>query len=253
MTKTRRIVFIVICILAIAVLAGLGVWQVQRMQWKARVIEQSVAALTAEPVTINDIYAGIEYGYDVDRLRIRLNGSYRHDLERFVYTPTKRGIGYRVLTPFVDDTGFLVFVDRGWIPENLKDAKSRKQARQPENRITITGITRVHPVSLTWFLADPDLTNNVWYWYNPQSMALSLPGGVGQTADGQLPLISPVFVQLEPEGEPGQGRWPKISPINEDIQNNHLVYAITWFSMAIIILVMLILFLRTQKATRSKQ
>ncbi len=250
MTKSRRILFVVFSILVILVLTALGAWQLQRMKWKARVIEQSISALTAEPVAINDIFAGIEYGFDVDRLRIRLKGKYRHDLERYVYTPTKRGIGYQVVTPFIDDTGFLVFVDRGWVPEKFKDPKARKPARQPENDITITGISRVHPVKLKWFLADPDFANNVWYWYDPDTLAKSMPSGIGETADGQLPLISPVFVQLEPKGEPGDGQWPEIPPADTDLPNNHLKYAITWFSLAAILFVMLLVFLRTQKVKR---
>ena len=256
MTKARRIIFVSFSSLMIITLIALGAWQLQRMQWKARIIEQSISALTAKPVTINDIYAGIEYGYDIDRLRIRLKGAYRHDLERYVYTPTKKGIGYQVITPFVDETGFLVFVDRGWVPEAYKDPKVRKatkqSARKPENNITITGITRVHAVKLTWFLADADLTNNVWYWYDPMTMANSLPSGVGETADGQLPLISPVFLQLEPKGEPGEALWPEILPIDVNLPNNHLNYAITWFLLALIIFVMLLVFLRSERRKRAK-
>ncbi len=253
MSKARRITFITVCTLSIILFIGLGVWQIQRMQWKARIIEQSISALTANPVTITDIYGGMENGYDIDRLRISLTGKYLHNLERYVYTPTPKGIGYQVITPFVDETGVLVFIDRGWVPEALKDPEVRKPARQPENSITITGITRVHPVMVTWFLADADLANKVWYWYDPITMAYSLPSGVGEAADGQLPLISPVFLQLEPKGEPGTGKWPEIGPVYPDLPNNHLIYAMTWLSLALVTLVMLGVFIRSERRKRAKK
>jgi len=248
MTRSRRIGFIVFSGVMIISLLALAGWQVQRMQWKSRLIEQSISALTAKPVTINDITAGIEYGFDVDWLRVRLTGTYRHDLERYYYRPTKQGIGYQVITPFIEDSGFIVFVDRGWVSEAAKDPKTRKSARQPENKITITGVSRVHASGLALFQADPDTANNVWYWYDLTTLTKSLPPNLGETTaeenGGQLPIVSPVFVQLEPKGEPGEGAWPKIEPVKLGLANNHKQYAITWFLLGIIMMLMLILFLR---------
>ena len=252
MTKSRRTGFTIFALAMIISLLGLGTWQLQRLQWKLGLIKQTQAALTANPVSINDITAGIEYGYDVDRLRIRLTGSYRHDLERYVYSPAKAGLGYKVLTPFIDDTGVLVFVDRGWVPLKAKDPATRQSPRQPKGKITITGITRLHNPGLTIFQADADTKNNVWYWYDRETLAASLPAGVGETADGQLPIISPVFVQLEPGGEPGTGKLPIISPIKVDLPNNHLQYAITWYAMALIMSITLLVFLRTERSKNNK-
>jgi len=249
MTKARRTGFIIFSLLLVAFLVALGSWQIHRMQWKRQLISQSTAAVTAKPVSINDIAAGIEYGYGVDWLRIKLTGTYRHDLERYTYAPGKAGPGYQVITPFLDDSGFLVFVDRGWISDKAKDPKSRKNARQSENTITITGITRLHEPSMTVFLPDADTDNNVWYWYDRKTLAASLPAGIGQTADGQSPIISPVFVQLEPKGEPGAGIWPKIGPVKTDLPDNHLQYAFTWFSLAVFMCIMLVVFLRANKST----
>ncbi len=251
MTKGRRIGFIAFSLLMIVCLVALGAWQLQRMQWKAQLIEQSKSALTAKPVSINDITAGIEYGFSVDWLRIELTGSYRHDLERYIYSPTKAGIGYQIITPFIDDAGILVFVDRGWVPATAKDLANRQPARQPENKIVITGVTRLHIPGTTLFQAQADRVNNVWYWYDRETLATSLPTGTGETTDGQLPIISPVFVQLEPNGEPGVGEWPKIGPVKIELPNNHLHYAITWLSLALITLVMLIIFLRANRKTKA--
>jgi len=247
MSKGRRTAFIIFSLFLIACLVALGSWQIQRMQWKRQLITNSKAAVTAKPVSANDIAAGAEYGYDVDWLRIRLSGSYRHDLERYIYAPGKAGLGYQVITPFIDDSGFLLFVDRGWVSVANKNPKTRKNLRQPEGKITIIGITRLHEPGLTLFLPAADTGKNVWYWYDRQTLAASLPAGIGKSADGQLPIISPVFVQLEPGGEPGEGVWPKVAAVEINLPDNHLQYAITWFTLALFMLAMLVIFLRANK------
>ena len=247
MTKSRRTAFTIFSLLIIAGLLALGSWQIHRMQWKRQLIAHSKAAVTAKPVSINDIAAGIEYGYGVDWLRIKLTGSYRHDLERYMYAPKKTGQGYQVITPFLDDSGFLVFVDRGWVSEMDKNPASRKDARKPENTITITGITRLHEVGIALFMPDADSVKNVWYWYDRKTLAALLPADIGKSADGQLPVISQVFVQVEPKGEPGAGVSPQIAPVEINLPDNHLQYAITWFTLSVFMLAMLVIFLRANK------
>lgn len=247
MTKRRRILFVLISCVMIASLAALGIWQLKRMQWKDQLIAQISTTLTAKPVSINDITAGIEYGYDVDWLRIKLTGTYLHNLERYVYAPGKAGIGYQVITPFIEKSGSLVFVDRGWVSEAQKNQKTRQPKRQPEGTINLIGVTRVHQANMTLFQADADLASKTWYWYDLETMAADLPAGVGQTPDGQLPVISPVFMQIEPGGEAGTGDWPKIPPVKLELPNNHFQYAITWLSLAVIVFGMMIVFLKKQK------
>ena len=100
-----------------AMLLALGTWQVLRLQWKERLIEARAGALTANPVTMADIEAGIEHGYDVDFLKVRMTGD-------TVMTPPATSTvrvasapALQVITPFIDRTGFVVLGDRGFIDE----------------------------------------------------------------------------------------------------------------------------------------
>ncbi len=247
MRKARRIGFLIFAILLFIVLVGLALWQVQRLQWKNDLVEQSQHAVTAKPVTITDIEAGLEYGFNVNFLRARLNGHYRHDLERYIYRSNKSKPGFHVVTPFIEDTGYIVFVDRGWVPQAKRLPKDRPTSRKPEGKITITGVTRNHATGYQIFLPDPDLSKSIWYWYDRPSLAHSLPAGIGKMPDGQQAIISSLFFQLEPNGEPAKGDVPKILPVTVKLTNNHLQYAITWFALAFILLVMTIYFMRVSK------
>lgn len=247
MDKTRRIGFLVFAVTLFTVLVGLAIWQVQRLQWKQDLIEQSKHAVTAKPVTITDIEAGLEYGFNVNFLRARLNGHYRHDLERHVYRSNKSKPGYQIITPFIEDKGYIVFVDRGWVPQRARLEKDRPTSRKPKGQITITGITRNHAQSSTLFLPDADLKKNIWYWYDRETLALSLPPATGKMSDGQQAVISSLFFQLEPKGEPGTTSVPQIRPVIIKLTNNHLEYALTWFALAFILLVMTIYFMRVSK------
>jgi len=247
MIKARRIGFLIFATLLFTVLVGLAVWQLQRLQWKNDLIEQSRNAVTAKPVSITDIEAGQEYGFNVNFLRAQLNGYYRHDLERYIYRSNKSKPGYHIVTPFIEDKGYIVFVDRGWVPQKQRLPKDRPNSRKPEGKITITGVTRSHATGLKLFLPDPDMTKKIWYWYDRESIAKSLPAGLGAMSDGQQAIVSAMFFQLEPKGEPGAGNLPKILPVTIKLTNNHLQYAITWFALAFILLVMTIYFIRSSK------
>ena len=110
---------VVAAVIGILLLVGLGSWQVLRLQWKLDLIEKRESSLTGNPVTIYDIEAGMEHGYDVDFLRVRLTGRYRHEATRYVYRARGKRPGFQVITPFIDKSGFIVFVDRGFIDQRM--------------------------------------------------------------------------------------------------------------------------------------
>jgi surfeit locus 1 family protein len=251
MTKARKIGLLVFATLLMAILLGLGAWQLQRLQWKENLIAQSKSAVNAKPVSLTDIEAGLENGYDVNLLRVRMTGIYHHDLERYVYRSNGKKPGFHVVTPFIEETGYVVLVDRGWVNEKNRLPKDRQDARKPEGKINITGITRVHATGLKMFLPDADRKKNIWYWYDRNGLAQSYPEGLGQSADGQMAITAALFLQVEPGGEPGNGLWPQIPPVEIKLTNNHLQYAITWFALALALLVMGILFFQSGREKKT--
>ena len=155
---------VVAAVIGIFLLVGLGSWQVLRLQWKLDLIEKRVSSLTGNPVTIYDIEAGMEHGYDVDFLRVRLNGKYRHDATRHVYRPRGKWPGFQVITPFIDKSGFIVLVDRGFIDQRMHKAPIAGDTRKPEGDLTITGITRnrASGTGMIWSVSLPRCRTICW-------------------------------------------------------------------------------------------
>ncbi|MGI9511860.1 MAG: SURF1 family protein [Anderseniella sp.] len=249
----RRSWPIVVAALAgIALLVGLGSWQVLRLQWKLDLIEKRNSSLTGNPVTIYDIEAGMEHGYDVDFLRVRLNGYYRHDATRHVYRARGKRPGYQVITPFIDKSGFVVFVDRGFIDQRMLKVPIAGDTRKPEGELTITGVTRNRASDRNMFSPEADTGKGVWYWYDLVGLSASMPSDLLEGYQGPEPITSAMFVQLEPGGEPGASKWPEPEDLKVELPNNHLQYAFTWYALALVLAVMSWLFVRKRRRETSQ-
>jgi len=236
---------IVATVISLVILVGLGTWQMYRLQWKQQLIESRESALTADPVTMADIEAGIEHGYDVDFLKVRMTGEYRHQSTRYVYRPRGMRSGLQVITPFIEKSGFVVLVDRGFIDETRLGETTGM--RLPEGEITVSGVTRARAGDRNLFSPEADTARNVWYWYDLPGIAGSLPEDLSDEINGQPPITASVFVQLEPGGEPGEEKSPEPEDLKVELPNNHLQYALTWYSLALVLLVMSWLFIRRRQ------
>ena len=248
----------------IAVLIALGSWQLQRLAWKQQLISYRQQAISADPVSLTDIEAGIEHGYDVNLLRAKATGYYRHDLERFVYYLRGGKIGWRVVTPFVAPGRFIILVDRGFVPDNRKAQSTRPQSvalssLTPQIKLNdevdwpqaaeITGYVRVHANSAGIFTPANDPDANRWFSYDLAAMSATLPDDVGFKSPDSYAAMLPVYLQLEPGGEPAEKKLPIIDPLDTKLTNNHLHYAITWYCLAGILAAISFLFIRSRRQT----
>ena len=233
--------------IGIVLLLGLGTWQMVRLQWKLDLIEKRTASLSGNPVTIQDIEAGMEHGYDVDFLKVKLNGSYRHAATRYVYRARGQRPGYQVITPFIDNSGFVAMVDRGFIDQRMLTAPIADDTRKPEGEISIIGVTRNRASDRNLFSPDADRANNIWYWYDLPGISQSMPQDLAEGYTGPEAITSAMFVQLEQGGEPGAGNWPDPEDLKVELPNNHLQYAITWYSLALVLVVMSWLLIRRSR------
>ncbi len=122
---------------------GLGIWQVERLQWKLDLIARVDARVHADPVAApgKDEWAHINRKDDEYR-HVTLTGTYLNDKEILVHALTERGSGYWVLTPMRSDAGVLIFINRGFVPGEKRDAASRAQT-QIAGETTVTGLLRM--------------------------------------------------------------------------------------------------------------
>jgi surfeit locus 1 family protein len=215
---------------AVLVLIGLGVWQIERLQWKEGLIAQRdrmvAAAPIAPPQTLDDARAN-EFRPVVD------DGVLLNDREIFLAASSESGgSGYQVLTPLREAGGRIIFVNRGFIPLELKDP-AKRAAGQLSGAVRITGLLRIAPAKKpSFFLPDnrPDL--NLWFWVDLP--AIEKATGIENAA--------PFYI--DSDKTPNPGGWPRGGVTRLELPNDHLQYAITWFALAIALSVIYVLYHR---------
>jgi len=225
------------------ILVSLGVWQVQRLQWKEALIARVESRLKAEPVaapgpgawpTLDPVAAEYE--------PVTVTGRYLNDKEAhvvFALTEPKGpigGIGYMVMTPFETADGWIVYVNRGFVPRDRKDPASRAEGII-DGTTTVTGLLR-ETSRAAWFSPADNPAHNEWFSRDPAAFATAsgLPG------DKIAPyIIDVVFDPNLPGGLPQGGETLVSFP------NNHLQYAITWFGLAIALAVIFTTFALRQR------
>src|SRR5512144_1126678 len=163
MTRKGLAWFTLFTLAAVALLIGLGVWQLKRLAWKEGLIAEIEARAKGMPITLKEAIAVSREGRDPSYYRVRVKGSFDHAKERYLYALSNDGEpGWHVITPFDSVEGDLVLIDRGFVPDNLRDPSSRV-ASQLEGEVDVTGLVRL-PESPGPFTPDNEPDNNRWFW-----------------------------------------------------------------------------------------
>jgi surfeit locus 1 family protein len=218
----------VVAAAALGILVSLGVWQVQRLQWKealiARVTERADAAPVPAPAP--DQWIGLDIA-EIEYQPVSVSGRFLHQAEAHVFTVLSAprgphgGTGYLITTPLATTDGWIVYVNRGFVPEDRKDPVTRPDG-QISGELTVTGLLRA-PRRRTWLSADDDLAGNVWFSRDPAHFA----AWAGLAAERVAPYT------IDMSFDPGLvGGLPQGGETLVRFQNNHLGYALTWFGLA---------------------
>lgn len=205
-------------LVGLALLVGLGVWQIQRLHWKEGLLARIHALQSAQAQPLAPALGRLAAGQDVNFTRVEAQCP---DIETTAYVrlwavPDAR-YGYRVITPCALSDGPYgsILVDRGFVA--MDDAA--KLAPGARLAGPITGV--LYRGDRANLLTPPDQpAQKLWYARDIPAMAQAL--GAARPA--------PVFLMLEAPAPGGVGPTPMATP--PDIPNNHLQYAITWFGLA---------------------
>jgi surfeit locus 1 family protein len=224
---------------AVLVLIGLGVWQIERLQWKEGLIAQRDRMVAEVPIpppqTLEEAHTN-EFRHVVD------DGVLLNDKEIFLAAASDSGrSGYQVLTPLREPGGRIIFVNRGFIPLELKDP-TKRSAGQPTGTVRIAGLLRIAPAKKpSFFLPDnrPDL--NLWFWVDLPAIAKT--AGIDDAA--------PFYIDADKT--PNPGGWPQGGITRLELPNDHLQYAITWFALAIALIVIYVLYHRHNPPPESQR
>lgn len=199
----------------LAVLLSLGVWQVNRLHWKLGLIAQVNRNLTLPPVSLD---TALTLGKTAEYRRVALTGRFEHAKEAYVYGIVGGAPAYHVVTPLVTETGRMLLVDRGIVPDELRAPVTRK-AGQVTGLQHVVGVWRT-PDQPGAFTPEPDAAHRIWYSRDVKSIA----------AADHVTLAALVMVEADATSNPGG--WPKGGQTVVTFRNEHLSYAVTWFGLA---------------------
>lgn len=215
-SRTGLLAFAILALVCAVGFTGLGIWQVERLAWKNGLIAAVESRVNADPLDLEAAdWAEIDAA-ETEYQRVEVEGHY---LETDVLTQavTALGGGFWVMTPLALDDGRQVLVNRGFVSAEQREAGIPR----PEGAVEVRGLLRQSEPG-GGFLRSNDPAGDRWYSRDVDAIGAAL--GVGDPA--------PFFVDAEagPEAYPVGG----LTVIS--FSNNHLVYALTWFGLALLCL-----------------
>lgn len=218
---------------------ALGNWQVHRRAWKLDLIARVDARLQAEPIpaparaewpTLNK--ATHEY------LKVCADGVYLHDRETLVQAVTRLGPGRWLLTPLQQADGSVVLVNRGYVDEAHYTADTRRDA-QAQDAVHVCGLLRLSEPGGAFLRRNAPTEGR---WYSRDTAAIAAARGLVPTE------VAPYFIDAD--ATPNPGSWPVGGLTVVQFPNSHLVYAITWYGLALMTAAALVALLRHERARR---
>lgn len=204
--------------LALAVLCSLGVWQLQRLQWKEELIAKVEARLGAAPIAFEEALIRAETGEDLEYQPVRLEGVYEHDREAHVFGTLDGAPGVYVFTPLKFAPDRVAYVNRGFVPQGADPATRT----DPQGSLTVVGLLRraETPKGLQRLFRPKDQPeDNLFFVRDPRIFA-AIRGL----------YATPFYV--DSDGAESSGPWPKGGATRVEFSNRHFEYALTWFGLA---------------------
>lgn len=216
-------------VIMLAVLLGLGTWQVQRLHWKEGLIATINQRIHLPAV---DLDTALKEG-EADYRHVTVSGLFQHDHEFYMTAVSLTGEGgYYVLTPLQLDDGRYILINRGWVPYDKRDP-SRRFDGQVFGPVAVTGLLRKPHVS--WLQPANDPAGNNWYGVDLSAMAK------------QAHVTEFVPYVLDADATPNPGGYPMGGQTHIILPNNHFMYALTWYSLALSLVIIYLI-----QAHRSK-
>ncbi len=211
------------------VLVGLGLWQLQRLQWKEAVLAEISARIVAAPVAVP-----ADPDPEADRyLPVVATGRTTGEELLALVSLKQVGAGYRVISAFETVGGRRILLDEGFIRTTERDAP------RPAAALEVTG--NLHwPDEVDGFTPDPDLASKLIFSRDVPFLAETL---------GTEPIL---IIAREVSGT--ANRATPLPVTTTGIPNNHLGYAVQWFGLALVWAGMTGFFLwRMTRANRERQ
>lgn len=247
--RARLVAPTLLTVAGLAVLIGLGTWQMQRKVWKEHVMSALATRSASTAIAATHDWPGLPC-FDAKTTAtqnpceyqpVSLRGTFDHTRERHIFTAAPDaakiapgGRGYWVFTPLhLEGSNKTVFVNRGYVPEELKDPQKRVLG-QTSQTIEVAGLYR-SAQERSWFDGANDPARNIWYVRAPAEM---------WPVDPADPVLDEHWAYVDMTGPEPAGGWPKPIADQVRISNRHLEYALTWYALAATLAVIFVGFAR---------
>ncbi|MCH2095917.1 MAG: SURF1 family protein [Rhodobacteraceae bacterium] len=218
---TRILAPLLIGLAGIAILICLGVWQIQRLSWKQAILVQIETTIEGPRRPLPLAPTPQDHRY----MPVNLTGTIEDGEIHVLVSVKRRGAGYRIIVPLETDDGRRILLDRGFVPVGQRDTERRT------GPVSVDG--NLHwPDDRNSATPENDVTGNTWFARDIDAMAEALS-------------TAPILV-IARSMSPTDA---SVSPLPVDtsgIPNDHLQYAVTWFSLAGVWLIMTALWIRRQ-------
>jgi surfeit locus 1 family protein len=224
----RKLVWAVAAGFACAGFVALGNWQVHRRAWKLDLIARVDQRISAAPVAAPTRAQWTHISAAADAYRhVCANGVFLSDRETVVRAVSRLGAGFWVMTPLRTAGGEYLLINRGFVGPEQPRAPLRVTATQ------VCGLLRLSEPH-GGFLHRNDPLHDAWYSRDVAAIA----------AARGLPAqeVAPYFVDAD--ASPNPGGWPVGGLTVTHFDNNHLVYALTWYCLALLAMSGVVLILR---------
>ncbi|MFI5444604.1 SURF1 family protein [Polaromonas sp. UC242_47] len=234
-----------LAVCALLLLAGflaLGLWQIERRAWKLDLMDRVAQRVFAPAAPLPPLAEWPQITAASDEYRhLQVSGHFLHDRETLVQAVTTQGAGFWVLTPLQLTDGPTLLVNRGFVPPEARTRAARR-ATESDAPVSLSGLLRLsEPVG--GFLRHNDPAGD--RWFSRDVAAIAQARGLSQ--------VAPFF--LDADASPRNSTsaapvWPLGGLTVITFKNNHLVYALTWFGLALMVLGASILVLREERRRR---
>lgn len=238
MTKFQRnaccfssLLFGTLCICFFLLFSALGIWQVQRLNWKTNLITSVNQRVHLAPIKApqKDQWADVTFEKN-EYQPVVITGKLLTDKNILVTATAQNTTGYWVLTPLQTADNTMIFINRGFIPmdernnfqhseQSHTNTSSQQDSTTNPEQITIIGLLRMSEKN-GFFPRKNNPDKNVWYTRDLPAMAKKLG----------LSTVAPYFIDARKTSP--QTNLPVAGLTIIDFRNNHLVYTITWFILA---------------------
>lgn len=213
----------ILALVVVGVFIKMGFWQIERLQWKNGLMAAMEAQQKVDPnavslsTKVDSIVNNFHRGY--------LTGVWSAEMNVKVGPHLMDGqLGYWIVSPLMLNDGTAVMVNRGWVPETM--TVMMLESAPPKGIVTLTGTLRESDIEGGMVADDP----KSWRTLNVDAIANSL----------RLPNFAPLAMFME-SSTPADDSILRPAPVMTSLRNEHLNYAIFWFGMAALTVVLFVM------------